>query len=141
MNDGWVDDRFCFACGEKNPIGMHLHFKLTDDGGIESKYVFPKELQGYSGVAHGGMISLLLDEVMVNLPWLKFKQPVVSADIRIKLRKPLAIGEAITAKAFIDRQKKKLIWIKGVLTRDRDGVVVAESYATCVQVDAKQMQV
>jgi acyl-coenzyme A thioesterase PaaI-like protein len=139
MTGGWIDDRYCFACGEKNPIGMHLHFTLTGDGGIEAKYTFPKELQGYSGIAHGGMISLLLDEVMVNLPWLKLKQPVVSADIRIKLKKPLKIGEPVIARAFIDRQKKKVFWVKGVLIRERDGVEIAEAEATCVQVNLEQM--
>ncbi len=138
MSDGWLDDRYCFACGEKNPIGMHLHFTLTE-GGIEAKYAFPKEMQGYKDTVHGGMISLLLDEVMVNLPWLKNKLPVVSADIRVKLKKPLRIGEKVTTKAWIDRQKKKLYWIKSVLTRDSDGVVMAEAEATCVQVDASQL--
>ena len=138
MNEGWVDDRYCFACGEKNPIGMHLHFTATPEG-LEAKYVFPRELQGYSNVVHGGMISLLLDEVMVNLPWLKSKLPVVSADLRIKLKMPLKVGEPVTAKAWIDRQKKKLYWIKSVLVKDNDGKVVAEAEATCVQVDARQM--
>ncbi|MEI7541673.1 MAG: PaaI family thioesterase [bacterium] len=138
MTDGWIDDRYCFACGEKNPIGMHLHFVLTDEG-IEAKYAFPKELQGYSGIVHGGMISLLLDEVMVNLPWLKLKQPVVSADIRIKFIKPLKIGEIVVAKAFIEKQKKNIFWVKSVLIRERDGVKVAEAEAVCVQVSLEQM--
>ena len=76
MND-WVDDRYCFACGEKNPIGMHLIF-IETPAGLETKYTFPRELQGFKGIAHGGMISLLLDEIMVNLPWKKMKVPVVS---------------------------------------------------------------
>jgi acyl-coenzyme A thioesterase PaaI-like protein len=140
MSESWIDDRYCFACGEKNPIGMHLHFELTDEG-IRAKYAFPRELQGYSNVAHGGMISLLLDEVMVNLPWLKSGLPVVSADIRIRLKRPLKIGEPVTAKAWIDKQKKKYYWIKSELTRDSDGEVMAQAEALCVQVDARHMQV
>lgn len=139
MTDGWVDDKYCFACGEKNPIGMHLNFTLTGDGGIEAKYTFPKELQGYSGIVHGGMISLLLDEVMVNLPWLKMKQPVVSADIRIRFKKPLKIGEPVIARAFIDKQKKKIFWIKSALIREIDGVEIAQAEAVCMQVSFEQI--
>ena len=139
MSGEWVDDKYCFACGDKNPIGMRLHFTLTKDGGLEAKYTFPKELQGYSGIVHGGMISLLLDEVMVNLPWLKLKQPVVSADIRIKLKKPLKIGVPVIARAFITRQKKNIFWVKSALIREADGVEVAQAEATCVQVSLEQM--
>jgi len=138
VSSEWIDDRYCFACGERNPIGMRLNFKLTE-GGIEAKYAFPREMQGYSGVVHGGMISLLLDEVMVNLPWLKDKKPVVSAEIKMQFKKPLAIMEPVTARAWIDRQRKSLTWIKSVLIRDRDGEFVAQAEALCMKVDAEQM--
>jgi uncharacterized protein (TIGR00369 family) len=137
MSAEWIDDRYCFACGEKNPIGMKLDFKLTEDG-IEAGYAFPREMQGYSGVVHGGMISLLLDEVMVNLPWLTDKKPVVSAEIKVKFKRPLAILEPVTARARVDRQRKSLMWIKSTLVRDRDGECVAEAEALCVKVEAEQ---
>jgi hypothetical protein len=55
MSDIWVDDRYCFACGEKNPIGMKLQFVLKDDF-IETSFVFPKEFQGYKNTVHGGRV-------------------------------------------------------------------------------------
>lgn len=135
---GWIDDRYCFACGEKNPIGMHLTFTETD-GGLMTKYAFPKEMQGYKNIAHGGMISLLLDEIMVNLPWQKFKIPVVSAEMRVKLKKPLKIGEEVTARAWIDRQKSRIVYVKGEVAL-ASGEVVAEGEATCVKIDGKQLE-
>ncbi|MCE5301163.1 MAG: PaaI family thioesterase [Spirochaetia bacterium] len=134
----WVNDSYCFACGEKNPIGMHLHFETTGEK-LQAKYVFPKELQGYSNTVHGGMISLLLDEVMVNLPWLKLKEPVVSADIRVKLKRPLKIGEPVTAQAWVDKQKRNIYRMKSRLIRDSDGAVVAEAEAVCFKINIEKI--
>jgi acyl-coenzyme A thioesterase PaaI-like protein len=136
----WIDDRYCFACGEKNPIGMHLKFTINNDI-IETRYIFPKELQGYKNFVHGGMISLLLDEVMVNLPWLKLKVPVVSAELKIKLRKPLRIGEEVIAKAFIEKQKGKIYFIKGEVIKEKTGELIAEGESICFQIDAKQIMI
>jgi uncharacterized protein (TIGR00369 family) len=133
----WVDDRYCFACGEKNPIGMHLKFTVTDSG-IETKYSFPRELQGYMGITHGGMLALLLDEIMVNLPWQKYKVPVVSAEMRIKLKKPLKTGEEITARARMDREKSRAVIVKGEIVR-ANGEVVAEGEAVCIKVKVEQI--
>ena len=133
----WADDRYCFACGEKNPIGMHLKFKINNNF-IETSYVFPKELQGYKDFVHGGMISLLLDEVMVNLPWHKIKVPVVSAELKIRLRKPLKVGEKVIARAYIIREKSRIFIIKGEVIKEETNEIIAEGESICMKIDAKQ---
>ena len=135
----WVDDRYCFACGEKNPVGMRLRFNLTE-GGIETHYTFPKEFQGYADTAHGGMISLLLDEIMVNLPWQKYNVPVVSADIRVKLKRPLKTGVPVTARARFIKERKKVFVVGSEVIRDSDGALIAAGEAVCVKVDVEQLK-
>ncbi len=135
----WVDDRYCFACGEKNPIGMHLKFTVSNET-IETRYVFPKELQGYKNFVHGGMISLLLDEVMVNLPWQKLRVPVVSAEIKVKLKKPLEVGEEVIAKAYVARQKGRVFIIKGQVIKEKTNEIIAEGESICFRIDAKQIK-
>ncbi|MCX8093552.1 MAG: PaaI family thioesterase [Candidatus Goldbacteria bacterium] len=134
----WIDDRYCFACGEKNPIGMHLKFTINNDM-IETRYVFPKELQGYKDFVHGGMISLLLDEVMVNLPWQRFKIPVVSAELKIKLRKPLKVGDEVIAKAHIEKQKGRIFIIKSKLIKEKTNELIAEAESICLRIEAEQI--
>jgi acyl-CoA thioesterase FadM len=73
---------------------------------------------------------------MVNLPWKKLKIPVVSAEMKVKLRKPLKTGEEVSARAWIDRQKGRIIRVKGEVALS-DGSVVAEGEATCVKIDFK----
>jgi uncharacterized protein (TIGR00369 family) len=129
----WEDDRYCLACGEKNPIGMHLNFEVKDDG-LYTSYIFPKEFQGYKDTVHGGMISLLLDEIMVNLPWKKFGVPVVSAEIKVKLKKPLAIGHKVTARAFVEKENRKFYIISSEIFKDEDKELIATAESVCVKI-------
>ena len=54
---------YCFACGPKNPIGLHLEFQLAD-GKFRAHKALASEYQGYSGIVHGGIVTTLLDEAM-----------------------------------------------------------------------------
>ena len=51
----------CFGCGQKNPIGLKLMFKL--DGKMARAEFTPRDdFQGWPGVLHGGIIAMILDE-------------------------------------------------------------------------------
>ena len=53
----------CFACGKKNPIGLKMTFKMDEKECVS--YFTPKEEhQSYNGMMHGGLISVLLDEII-----------------------------------------------------------------------------
>lgn len=49
------DNRKCFVCGEKNPNGLHLDFKLEDDI-LKTNFNANERYQGYKGILHGGVI-------------------------------------------------------------------------------------
>ena len=129
----WQDDHFCFACGDKNPDGLNLDFKMEGEK-IFAEYIFPKKFQGYADVVHGGMLSLVLDEVMVNLPWKKYGNPVVSAELCIRLKKPVRVGQKVIFSAWIEKEAKSLILMNGRAELE-NGDVVATSTAKCIKVD------
>jgi acyl-coenzyme A thioesterase PaaI-like protein len=56
--------RHCFACGEDNPIGLHLN-DIRREGDEVRATLHPRpEYQSYPGVLHGGLSATALDEVM-----------------------------------------------------------------------------
>ena len=56
--------RYCFACGDDNPIGLHLD-DIRRAGEEVLATLRPRpEYQGYPGVLHGGLSATALDEVM-----------------------------------------------------------------------------
>ncbi len=58
---------WCFACGKDNPIGLKMEFTMDAEECVA--YFTPRqEHQSYDGRMHGGLISVLLDEIMGRLP-------------------------------------------------------------------------
>jgi uncharacterized protein (TIGR00369 family) len=52
----------CFGCSTTNPHGLHLRFWYSEHGCF-TRCTIPDYLCGLDGVAHGGILALLLDEV------------------------------------------------------------------------------
>ena len=53
----------CFACGTDNPHGLNLQFYATGDR-VCADVTLDRYRVGWEGIAHGGIISTLLDEIM-----------------------------------------------------------------------------
>ncbi|MDP3296523.1 MAG: PaaI family thioesterase [Thermodesulfovibrionia bacterium] len=124
-----ADDGYCFVCGPKNPIGLKLKFHFNGKT-IKTEFISKKEHQGYLNIVHGGIISTLLDEAMVKLA-LAMDIPVVTAQMEIRLKKPLRVGEKIIVEAEILHNTKKLleayakaVTMNNVLIADAKGKLV-----------------
>ena len=92
------DDHMCYVCGKENPQGLKLDFKHPEKDRLEATVVFTKEHQGFKNIVHGGMMAMLLDEMMVNLAW-KEGIPAVTAEFTVRLKKAAKVG--ITLKIFM----------------------------------------
>jgi acyl-coenzyme A thioesterase PaaI-like protein len=60
------NSRMCFVCGLQNPVGLRLAFyedRESDPKRVCAEVVIPDQYQGYPGVAHGGILAAVLDEV------------------------------------------------------------------------------
>jgi len=122
------DDRYCFACGEKNPYGLKLKFSKEEDK-VWTELKIQKWMQGYKDIAHGGIIGLVLDEVIVNACYLNGLK-AVSAELNIRLKKPCFVGEKIKFIGKILERKKRIIICKAEALRE--GEIVAEAKGKCV---------
>ena len=85
-------DTLCFGCGKDNPIGLHMHFKV-DEEGCYASFVPQPVHQSYDGRMHGGLISTLLDETMGNYPYLYEHRVAYTARLEVRFRQPVLIGE------------------------------------------------
>lgn len=126
------DDRWCFACGEKNPAGLKLVFDLGGDGALRTSFVFRKEHQGYADVVHGGLIGLILDEVMLNLAWRKGIK-AVTASLELRFRKAARVGERVCFEGRIAERAGRLVRAEAE-ARDGSGGLVASARAKCLVV-------
>ncbi|MBI5049868.1 MAG: PaaI family thioesterase [Nitrospirae bacterium] len=127
----FTDDGYCFVCGHKNPIGLKLDFSF-DGKTIKTEFTPKKEHQGYQDIVHGGIISILLDEAMVKLA-IAMGIPVVTAQMEIRLRKALNVGQKIIVTAKILKDTKKILEAHAEAATE-DNVVIAEAKGKLVRV-------
>lgn len=125
------DDNYCFACGRENPCGLKLSFTYAG-GKLTSEFTPSKVHQGYRDITHGGIVTTVLDEAMIQAAIAEGIKPV-TAEINIRFRKPLMADEAAIVKAEITKRGAKLIEAYSCLLRKKDGAVIAEAHAKLIQ--------
>ncbi len=101
-----VDDH-CFACGQANPIGLHLVFALTPEGATAQFTPTPAH-QGFVGIVHGGILSTLMDEAMAQAI-IGAGYHAVTARITIDFKKPAQVGQPLTVTGKIVEHKHQLL--------------------------------
>jgi acyl-coenzyme A thioesterase PaaI-like protein len=117
----------CFGCGKSNPFGLKLKFKW--DGKTASAEFTPGEnLQGWSGVLHGGITACVLDEAM---GWAALFAGTynVTAKMQVRYRQVVPIGKTYRISCTITNKTKRLVETEAFLT-DENGKVYAEATST-----------
>ncbi len=129
-----MSDEYCFACGEKNPIGLHLTFNF-DGERIFTKKILPKEFQGYDGTAHGGILSTMLDETMCKFISAKYNEKAVTGRLEIRYKYPTPVEQELKITAWQENQRKNIISMRSTV-ETQDGVITAEATAKFALVNA-----
>lgn len=124
------DDSYCFACGKKNECGLKLSFRYSD-GKLTSEFTPLKIHQGYKDITHGGIITTVLDEAMIQAAIAEGIMPV-TAEITIRLKKPLIVGEPTIVEAEIKKKGLRLIEAQSRLLKKTDQSVIAEASAKLI---------
>lgn len=114
----------CFACGKENPIGLKIEFSY--DGEVcTGEFTGTENHVGWENTVHGGIIYSALDDVTANVLWLSERR-AHTAKCEIRYRQPLLVGETVSLKGWVEKEKGRLVLLKGEARRISDGVVVAD---------------
>ena len=109
------------------PIGLKMTFKMDEKECVS--YFTPKEEhQSYNGMMHGGLISVLLDEIMGHYLFCMEGKPAYTAKMELRYRQPLKIGEEVKCVGTRVKQKGRLVEMHGEIITKK-GVVAAEATA------------
>jgi len=123
----------CFGCGHRNARGLKLKFSWDrTQRRISTRWAPTKAFQGYADIVHGGMIGLILDEVMGNLLW-KLEIPVVTAEMTVRFISPARVGRPIVFEAVIRRHRGRVYEMHGT-AKNSKGRSIAEANAKYVQI-------
>lgn len=122
-----MTDDYCFACGEKNPLGLHLKFDF-DGEKIFTKKIVPREFQGYEGTVHGGILSTMLDETMCKFIGAKYHEQSLTGRLEIRYKFPTPIEQELKITAWEENQRKNIISMRATVETS-DGTITAEATA------------
>jgi HAD superfamily hydrolase (TIGR01509 family) len=115
--------RFCFACSQRNPIGLKL--KPVQDGHkVTAEFTAGKYHQGWDNMIHGGILYTLLDEVTAYAMLCHGIELGVTAKSEIRFKQVAPINEPIRASAWVTKRARRLVETKAVLTLKDDTIIV-----------------
>lgn len=131
----------CFVCGESNSIGMNLRFE-TDGQIVQTRFKPRAEHVGFKEVVHGGIITTLLDEIMVWACAVRTKRFAYCAELTARFVAPLRPGEEVMAVGELVANRRDRIFEAKAEIKDSAGKLLANAtgkYLPIRMVDAAEM--
>jgi uncharacterized protein (TIGR00369 family) len=125
-----IEPHNCFACGSLNVHGLQLELHAGSDR-CWTELVLDRRFEGWEGIAHGGIVCTILDEVMA---WALVDHDLwgVTARMNVDFRRPVPIGRRIRGEGRVRETKRRVIYAEGVILDAEDGTQLAHADATFV---------
>ena len=93
----------CFGCGPEAGGGAGLRVAAHREGDdIVATHSFGEQHSGAPGIAHGGLVAALVDELLGYVVWLRH-EPAVTRTLELDYRQPVLVGVSYDLRARIDR--------------------------------------
>lgn len=89
----------CFGCGAGAGLQVLAHREGDD---IVATHSFGEQHSGAPGIAHGGLVAALVDELLGYVVWLRH-EPAVTRTLELDYRQPVLVGVLYDLRARIDR--------------------------------------
>jgi uncharacterized protein (TIGR00369 family) len=113
----------CFVCGESNPKALNVRF-YADEQGACVPLVLREEQMGYPGIAHGGALMSILDELMGWAATMQTGEFSVSAEINTRFLKPVPLHTPLTARAQMTQRRGRVWYTHGEIADEKGTVYV-----------------
>ncbi|MEZ5358731.1 MAG: PaaI family thioesterase [Candidatus Zixiibacteriota bacterium] len=114
----------CFVCGDENHIGLNAKFFFDGQKAV-SEITADEKYAGYKNIFHGGIISTMLDEIMIKA-LLAEDLFVVTAEMTVRYKRPVFTGDVITFQGYKTGIKGPVYLTEGKAI-NQNGEIVAEA--------------
>jgi len=120
----------CFACGTLNANGLHLELHAADER-CWTELTLERAFEGWEGIAHGGIVCTILDEVMA---WALVDHDLwgVTARMSVEFKRPIHVGQRIRGEGRVTGVRRRLVDAEAVIVDAADGTVLARAEGTYV---------
>jgi acyl-coenzyme A thioesterase PaaI-like protein len=124
----------CFACGTLNTNGLQLVVHL-DPQRASTEFRLDRRFEGWEGMAHGGIICTILDEVM-GWALIAAGDWGVTARMSVAFSKPVPVGASLRADAWITSTRRRIVEAESRLIDAESGIELATATGTYLAADA-----
>jgi acyl-coenzyme A thioesterase PaaI-like protein len=122
----------CYGCGSANSVGLQLD--VSWDGSTASAtFVPPATHEGGPGIAHGGFLGGVVDEVMALTAFEAAQAPAMTRRLEIDYRAPTLTGRPLTLSAHAVEEGERKVIVEMVATAE-EGHVCFEARGVYVKV-------
>lgn len=126
--------RWCFGCGTEHPTGLHMQITAGVGLRVIGNFTVTEHHQGAPGLAHGGLLSAAIDEVLGSLNWL-LGEPVVTASLSMHFLRPVPVGSVLHIEAEVTGVVRRKVYTSAVgRLADASGDIAVSASALFVQV-------
>ncbi len=133
-----ISPHHCFACGTLNTHGLRLDLHV-ERGRSWVELAYEERFQGWDGIAHGGILATILDEVMA---WALVGEDNwgVTARLSIEFKEPVRVGQAIRAEGWITRSRRRIVDTEARMVDAASGEVLATASGVYMAADETRKQ-
>jgi acyl-coenzyme A thioesterase PaaI-like protein len=126
----------CFACGSLSEHGMQLDLHVSGER-CWTELELADRFQGWDGIAHGGIVCTILDEVMA---WSLAASDNwgLTARMTVDFRRPVRLGHPIRAEGWMTRRRRRLVDTAARLVDATSGELLATAEAVYVAADEER---
>lgn len=111
----------CFGCGPESEYGLKVVCRKVGDE-VHATYTFGAKHSGAPGIAHGGAVAALVDDVCGGLLFV-VREPAVTRTLNVEYLKPVLVGVPYDLVAKVERREGRKLFVacegtdpEGVLT-------------------------
>ena len=124
----------CFACGTLNVHGLQLRLHAGNDL-CWAELTLPDRFEGWEGIAHGGIVCTILDEVMA---WALVGDDDwgVTARISVDFKRPVPLGIPLRAEGWTTRTRRRIVDTEASIVDGSTGAELATATGVYVVADA-----
>jgi len=123
----------CYGCGPEAAWGLHLVTRLVGEE-LRATYAFSDKHAGAPGIAHGGLVATLVDD-LCGFSLFVIRKAAVTRKLEVEYLKPVLVGVPYDVVGRVDRVEGRKVFVSCEGTSP-DGVPTFRGSALFITVDA-----
>ena len=135
-HDQQPGSHMCFVCGMKNINGLRVTFFNDGVNACRAEVTIDERFQGFPGIAHGGIVATLLDEILGRAGLAGNPNRLMyTGKLEVKYRQQVPLNQPLVLKGRIDKDRGRVVTASGEVY-GADGKILAEATGTLMELPA-----